>query len=271
MGGETRRSAPSERDASRGGASDRSGGGGGGTKVCPRCGASLFSDMDVCYGCLYDFTKDHAGESSRWYFGTEGAKGPAPAPDAGEGAEARPAPRGERRGPVPAPASADDLPPWDDDQLWGSLDEVWEEPDDECARAGQTCRVDDPAATTSLDAGKPADRDCHARVTVCSSRLAVRLAVPAAGITIGRDPECDVIVDERVVSRQHVRIRPCGDRLSVQDLGATNPVAVEGNRAKGGTVEGEEPLLPGDRVVLRGTSVSVLVPEGGRCVGAPIE
>ena len=24
---------------------------------CPRCGAELFEDMDVCYGCLYDFTK----------------------------------------------------------------------------------------------------------------------------------------------------------------------------------------------------------------------
>jgi hypothetical protein len=26
------------------------------TKVCPRCGEGLFSDMDICYGCLYDFT-----------------------------------------------------------------------------------------------------------------------------------------------------------------------------------------------------------------------
>lgn len=27
------------------------------TKVCPRCGELLFADMDVCYGCLYDFTR----------------------------------------------------------------------------------------------------------------------------------------------------------------------------------------------------------------------
>ena len=25
------------------------------SKVCPRCGAILFKDMQVCYGCLYDF------------------------------------------------------------------------------------------------------------------------------------------------------------------------------------------------------------------------
>lgn len=28
------------------------------TKVCPRCGAELYADMNVCYGCLYDFTRD---------------------------------------------------------------------------------------------------------------------------------------------------------------------------------------------------------------------
>ena len=27
----------------------------GGTKICPRCGEELFGDMDVCFGCLYDF------------------------------------------------------------------------------------------------------------------------------------------------------------------------------------------------------------------------
>jgi len=28
------------------------------TRVCPRCGEMLFADMDVCYGCLYDFTRE---------------------------------------------------------------------------------------------------------------------------------------------------------------------------------------------------------------------
>lgn len=27
------------------------------TKVCPRCGAELYADMNVCYGCLYDFSR----------------------------------------------------------------------------------------------------------------------------------------------------------------------------------------------------------------------
>ena len=27
-------------------------------KECPRCGALLFGDMDICYGCLYDFSRE---------------------------------------------------------------------------------------------------------------------------------------------------------------------------------------------------------------------
>ena len=27
-------------------------------KRCPRCGAELYADMGVCYGCLYDFDRD---------------------------------------------------------------------------------------------------------------------------------------------------------------------------------------------------------------------
>lgn len=28
------------------------------TKVCPQCGQVLFADMDVCYGCLHDFSRE---------------------------------------------------------------------------------------------------------------------------------------------------------------------------------------------------------------------
>ncbi|MDO4797305.1 MAG: FHA domain-containing protein [Coriobacteriales bacterium] len=34
-----------------------------GTKVCPRCGAGLFADMDVCYECLNEFAPERDGVS----------------------------------------------------------------------------------------------------------------------------------------------------------------------------------------------------------------
>ena len=33
------------------------------TKVCPRCGAELYADMNVCYDCLYDFSRDSSRRS----------------------------------------------------------------------------------------------------------------------------------------------------------------------------------------------------------------
>lgn len=36
-----------------------------GVKVCPRCGSKVFEDMDVCYGCLYDFSRDGDGRPHR--------------------------------------------------------------------------------------------------------------------------------------------------------------------------------------------------------------
>lgn len=36
------------------------------TKRCPRCGQVLFADMDVCYGCLYNFSK-HEDEAPLGY------------------------------------------------------------------------------------------------------------------------------------------------------------------------------------------------------------
>lgn len=37
------------------------------TKTCPRCGSMLYSDMDVCFGCLHSLSQDGAvrGEPER--------------------------------------------------------------------------------------------------------------------------------------------------------------------------------------------------------------
>ena len=32
-------------------------------KECPVCHAWCFSDMDICYGCLHDFSKDKPSEN----------------------------------------------------------------------------------------------------------------------------------------------------------------------------------------------------------------
>lgn len=58
-------------------------------RTCPRCGAKLFEDMDVCYGCLYDFNQADRAQAQYGYpLGTQ----------------------------VPIPQG--------DEEIWGSLDEL---------------------------------------------------------------------------------------------------------------------------------------------------
>ena len=73
--------------------------------------------------------------------------------------------------------------------------------------------------------------------------------------TIGRLPECDVTLDDPSVSRRHARIRRNGMSWSIEDLGSTNGVKVNGSRV------GESNLADGDRLQLG--SVQLLFSVGG--------
>ncbi len=65
-------------------------------------------------------------------------------------------------------------------------------------------------------------------------------AVPAAGLVIGRDPSCDVVVASNQVSRRHATIAVQGDGYVLTDT-STNGVRVNGE-----LVNGSRPLTRGD-------------------------
>lgn len=76
-----------------------------------------------------------------------------------------------------------------------------------------------------------------------------RLVVGSAGATIGRSRQCDVVLSDPNVSRQHAEVRPRGGSWVVNDLGSTNGVSLNGRR-----IEGPQVVKPGDEIEL-GTSV----------------
>jgi hypothetical protein len=75
-----------------------------------------------------------------------------------------------------------------------------------------------------------------------------RMVVGPAGLTLGRSRQCDVVLSDPNVSRQHAEIRPRGGSWVLSDLGSTN-----GSQLNGRRIDGPEVLKPGDEIEL-GTS-----------------
>lgn len=77
-----------------------------------------------------------------------------------------------------------------------------------------------------------------------------RVVVPSRGAVLGRSRECDVVLDDSSVSRRHAELRPQGSDWTIQDLGSTNGVRVNGR-----TLHGVRVLRDGDRVELGSTEM----------------
>lgn len=357
-------------------------------RVCPRCGASLFADMDVCYGCLYDFSRSHGGVGDgmppsadgegrergsgkvKGGCGPGGARalgpgdtavrawapgvvpvrpGGAAVPAGGERAEGIAAPGAPREagrssgasagnvgaslacagGPAAMPVGAaggtgapcggacvppgdrghDAAIPSEEGEIWGSLDEVWDdeggaggaEADDVGHRSDGTCQDDAPcaddgcrradaegphgaerradacsraAAGSAPDACGAVSRplsDAHATmrlmgpcpagtsawVRVSAPGMAITCAVPEDGLVVGRDADSDLSVASMAVSRHHLRLLPEGQGVLACDLGAKNPALLNGRPLVGDVLVGA-----GDIVEIRGSGVTICVPEG---------
>ena len=74
-----------------------------------------------------------------------------------------------------------------------------------------------------------------------------RVGIGTQVVTIGRLPECAIVLDDPNVSRRHAQVRREGDAVFVVDLGSTN-----GTRVNGVTVR-EHRLVAGD-VISVGTT-----------------
>ena len=75
------------------------------------------------------------------------------------------------------------------------------------------------------------------------------------GVTIGRARECDLLLADRMVSRQHCRIERVDDSFVLVDLGAANPTRLHGRPV----VRAE--LRPGDVFLCGGSEITLVLPE----------
>lgn len=89
-----------------------------------------------------------------------------------------------------------------------------------------------------------------------------RVPVSGAPITIGRAPECELVLNDSRVSRRHARLVARDGVLVLTDLGSTNGTRVNGHRIS------EVVLGAGDRVQIGETSLIVEAAGAGAEPGA---
>jgi hypothetical protein len=77
-------------------------------------------------------------------------------------------------------------------------------------------------------------------------RAGQRWTIREDEIVIGRGGECDLVLPERQVSREHVRVFRSGASYYLEDLDSKNGTWVNGKQVKGATV----PLRDGDEIHL---------------------
>jgi pSer/pThr/pTyr-binding forkhead associated (FHA) protein len=96
------------------------------------------------------------------------------------------------------------------------------------------------------------------------SHLRLELHEVGRDYRIGRSSANDLSIASGAVSRQHAIVRFDGNRLTVRDAGARNPVVVNGR-----PIAGEIPVQNGDVIAVGGVEIDVLMDSGpGDLAGA---
>jgi hypothetical protein len=111
-----------------------------------------------------------------------------------------------------------------------------------------------PAEDDIADATVMVRRGGFGSITCVSGKLlGQRWEIPAQGLSIGRAPGSDVVVDDTHVSATHAHIRPKQGRVVVVDDSTTNGTFLNDAHHR---VQGEAPLSAGDVVMLSTTDAA---------------
>ncbi|HSZ70851.1 MAG TPA: DUF3662 and FHA domain-containing protein [Solirubrobacteraceae bacterium] len=77
-----------------------------------------------------------------------------------------------------------------------------------------------------------------------------RLLLAPRGAVIGRSRDCDVVLEDAGVSRRHAQLLPTGEGWTIEDLGSTNGVRLNGEELRDAGA-----LQRGDRIELGSTKI----------------
>jgi DNA-binding NtrC family response regulator/pSer/pThr/pTyr-binding forkhead associated (FHA) protein len=113
-----------------------------------------------------------------------------------------------------------------------------------------------PPTLNAVELESSSDRLC---LVIVSDSGVLTLPIPAQGeLTVGRSDESDVVVDDPLISRQHLILR-MQESITVEDLGSANGSSVRGERL----VPGRRVPLAIGQVVDLGSSMLIVQPARG--------
>ena len=75
-------------------------------------------------------------------------------------------------------------------------------------------------------------------------------------VTIGRLPDCTIVLADPNVSRVHAEVRPIGDRSGAPEYAVVDRGSTNGTRVNGAPVTGSRTLAAGDTITLGATSIA---------------
>lgn len=92
------------------------------------------------------------------------------------------------------------------------------------------------------------------------------LELPVGDFIIGRSDECQLSLDDPLVSRRHAVLRVRHDGVSLEDLGSRNGVVLNGTK-----IHGEHDLDPGDKITIGSQEMTLQFADERQEVKASIE
>lgn len=84
------------------------------------------------------------------------------------------------------------------------------------------------------------------------------IEIAPGDFVIGRSAQCQLAVDDPLVSRRHIVLHVHDDRVELDDLGSRNGAQVNGVR-----VQGTVPLQPGDRITVGSQQLTLVLGASG--------
>lgn len=106
-------------------------------------------------------------------------------------------------------------------------------------------------------------------VVVAGPLAGAEFPLTGQSTTLGRGGDCDIVVDDRSMSRQHARIEQVDGGFRVTDLGSQNGTAVDGRKIQETTIQSGTRVIFG-KVICEIQEDSTAAPAAGATPGAQV-